>query len=104
MHADTEPMNSPLVHKHLLSVVEQPPWSAAAMHVEAHSVRLFHMLVMSTFVSACESRDRKIEHTGLGLAGDEGGGGGTSEGEDSEEAHVGGLVRKKRCWVIKKGR
>lgn len=40
MHVVVEVMNDWVVHRHLLSVEEQPPRSADAMHVKAHAVSL----------------------------------------------------------------
>lgn len=88
MHVVVELMNAWLVHRHLLSVDEQPARSADAMHVKAHSMGVVQSIYMLVNVSM-------KERTRHGLAGDKGGGGSAGESEGSEEAHLG------LCSVIK---
>lgn len=88
MHVVVELMNAWLVHKHLLSVDEQPARFADAMHVKAHSM----VINQSIYVSLNINMKERTRH---GLAGDEGGGGGTGESEDSEEAHLGLCSKEK---------
>lgn len=91
MHVVVELMNAWLVHKHLLSVDEQPARFADAMHVRAHSMAIVQSNYMLTNVSIKE----RTRHR---LAGDKGGGGNTSESEGSEEAHLGLCSKRKSCW------
>lgn len=76
------------MHRHLLSVDEQPARFADAIHVKAHSM----VIVQSIYVSLNINMKKRTRH---GLAGDEGGGGNTSESEGSEEAHFGLCSKEK---------